>query len=117
MRVSYTLPRKKAVRCKWVYNVKLNPNGFLACLKARLVAKGYSHVYRLDYVDTTSPVVKITFVQIMVSLAVSYYLPLHQLDIKNVFLNDILDEEVYMEQPPCVIAQRECAKVCRLISV
>jgi len=36
-------------------------------------------------------------------------------DIKNVFLNDILDE-VYMEQPPGFVAQGECAKVCRLKS-
>jgi len=30
---------KKAVGCKWVYNVKLNLDGSLARLKARLVAK------------------------------------------------------------------------------
>jgi len=45
-------PGKKAVGCKWVYTVKLFPDGTLACIKARLIAKGYSHVYGLNYVDT-----------------------------------------------------------------
>jgi len=51
-------------------------------------------VYGLDYVGTSSPVAKMTSVQILVSLASINHWPLHQLDIKNVFLNGILDEEV-----------------------
>jgi len=96
------------------YPVKLNPDGSLARLKARLVAKWYSHVYGLDYVGTSSPVTKMTSVRILVSLASIYHWPLHQLDIKNVFLNGILDEEV-LWIPPGFVAQGECAKkVCKL---
>ena len=51
---------------------------------------------------------------ILVSLAATYHWSLRELDIKNVFLNSILDEEVYMEQPLGFVAQRECVKVCRL---
>ena len=81
---------KNAVGCKWVYTIKLNPNGSLARLKVCLVAKGFSQVYGLDYVDTFSPIVKMTSVRILISLATTYHWPLHQLDIKNVFLNDII---------------------------
>ena len=49
-------------------------------------------------------------VRVLVSLAATYHWPLHQLDIKNAFLNGILDEKVYMEQPPGFVAQGECAK-------
>lgn len=35
-------PRKKAVRCKWVYKIKLKLDGFIKRCKARLVAKGYT---------------------------------------------------------------------------
>ena len=33
---------KRAIGCKWVFTVKVNPNGSVARLKARLVAKGYA---------------------------------------------------------------------------
>ena len=34
--------RKKAIGCRWVFTVKVNPDGSIARLKARLVAKGYA---------------------------------------------------------------------------
>ena len=33
---------KKAIGCRWVFIVKVNPDGSIARLKARLVAKGYA---------------------------------------------------------------------------
>ena len=55
-----------------------------------------------------------TYVRILVSLSTTYHCPLYQLDIKNVF-NGILDEKVYMEQPPGFATQGEhTKKVCKL---
>jgi len=64
--------------------------------------------------DTFSPVAKMTSVRLLISLATTHHWPVHQLDIKNAFLNGILDEEVYMAQPPGFVAQRESMKVCKL---
>lgn len=40
---------KKPIGCKWVFSVKMNPDGSVARLKARLVAKGYAQTYGIDY--------------------------------------------------------------------
>jgi len=39
---------KKTVGCRWVYAIKVGPNGEIDRLKARLVAKGYTQIYGLD---------------------------------------------------------------------
>ena len=105
---------KKAIGCRWVFAVKVNPNGSVARLKAGLVAKGYVQTYGVDYFDTFSSVAKMTSVRLFISLAATHNWDLHQLDIKNVFLHGDLQEEVYMEQPLGLVAQGEIGKVCRL---
>ena len=100
--------------CRWVYTVKVGPNGAFDRLKARLVAKGYTQIYGLYYCDTFSPVAKITIVRLFVAMAAMRHWPLHQLDIKNVFLHGDLEEDIYMEQPPGFVAQGESGLVCKL---
>ena len=69
------------------------------------MAKGYAQTYDIDYSDTFSPVAKMTYVRLFISLAATYHWDLHQLDIKNVFLDSDLREEVYMEQLLGFVAQ------------
>ncbi|RVW27977.1 Retrovirus-related Pol polyprotein from transposon TNT 1-94 [Vitis vinifera] len=96
---------KKVVGCKWVFAVKVNPDGFVARLKARLVARGYAQTYGVGYSDTFSPVAKLNSVRLFISIAASQQWMIHQLDIKNAFLHGDLEEEVYLEQPPGFVAQ------------
>ena len=105
---------KKSIGCRWVFVVKVNPDGSVARLKARLVAKGYAQTYGVDYFDTFSPVAKMTSIRLFISLSTTHNWDLHQLDMKNVFLHGDLQEEVYMEQPPGFVAQGEIGMVCRL---
>ena len=84
--------RKKAIGCRWVFIVKFNLDGSVARLKAHLVAKGYAQTqtYGIDYSNTFSPVAKLTYVHLFISLVTSYDWDLHQLDIKNAFLHGYL---------------------------
>ncbi|RVW97008.1 Retrovirus-related Pol polyprotein from transposon RE1 [Vitis vinifera] len=107
-------PGKSTVGCRWVYIVKVGPDGQVDRLKARLVAKGNTQIYGCDYGDTFSPIAKIASVRLFLSMAAMCHWPLYRLDIKNAFLHGELLEEVYMEQPPSFVAQGESSLVCKL---
>jgi hypothetical protein len=106
--------RKKVVRYKWVFNVKQTSKGKVEMYKIRLVAKGYNQIYAIDYDETFAPVAKMGTVRTLISYAINFGWPLHQLDVKNIFLHRDLEEEVYMKIPPGFINNQTLGKICKL---
>ena len=105
----------KPIGCKWVFKKKLRPDGTIEKYKARLVAKGYTQKEGEDFFDTYSPVARLTTIRVLLSLAASHGLLVHQMDVKTAFLNGELDEEIYMEQPDGFVLDGQEGKVCKLL--
>nr|AAU90206.1 putative polyprotein [Oryza sativa Japonica Group] len=105
----------KPVGCKWVFKKKLRPDGTIEKYKARLVAKGYTQKEGEDFFDTYSPVARLTIIRVLLSLAASHGLLVHQMDVKTAFLNGELDEEIYMDQPDGFVVEGQEGKVCKLL--
>jgi len=59
-----TLPSgKKVIGSRWVFVLKLNPDGSVKRFKARFVAQGFTQSFGLDYLNTYAPVVGMSTVR------------------------------------------------------
>ena len=105
---------KNLIDCKWVFRIKRKSDGTIDRYKARLVAKGFKQRYGIDYEDTFSPVVKAETICLVLSIVVSWGWSLHHLDVQNAFLHGVLEEEIYMKQPPGFEDKNAPSHVCRL---
>ncbi|GJW61059.1 retrotransposon protein, putative, ty1-copia subclass, partial [Tanacetum coccineum] len=82
--------------------------------KARLVTNGYTQLYEVDYEETFSPVADIRAIKILISIAAFYDYKIWQMDVKTVFLNSYLDEDIYMVQPEGFVDPKHPRNVCKL---
>ncbi|GJX42129.1 retrovirus-related pol polyprotein from transposon TNT 1-94 [Tanacetum coccineum] len=90
----------KIIGTKWVFRNKLDENGIVSRNKARLVAQGYNQQEGIDYDETYALVARLESIRILLAYACALDFKLFQMDVKSVFLNGFINEEVYMAQPP-----------------
>jgi hypothetical protein len=105
----------KPMGCKWVFKKKLRPDGTIDKYKARLVTKGYTQKEGEDFFDTYSPVARLPTIRVLLSLAASHGLLIHQMDVKTTFLNGDLKNEIYMTQSDEFVVKGQEDKVCKLM--
>ena len=105
-------PGQSVVGCKWIYKIKTRSNGSIERYKARLVAKGFTQEYEINYEEIFTLVARISFVRTLLAVTAASKWDLFQMDVKNVFLNGELSEEVYMQPPPGLSVDSN--KVCHL---
>jgi hypothetical protein len=103
------------VGCEWVFKKKLRSNGTIDKYKARLVAKSYTQKEGEDFFDTYSSVVRLTTICVLLSLAASHGLLIHQMNVKTTFLNGELEDKIYMAQSDGFVVKGQEDKVCKLM--
>jgi hypothetical protein len=109
------LPRgHSAVTLKWVFKLKRDEDGAIIKHKAHLVARGFVQRKGIDFDDTFAPVARMESVRLLFALAAQEGWRVHYMDVKSVFLNDDLKEEVYEHQPPGFAIPDKEGKLLRL---
>jgi hypothetical protein len=105
---------RKVIPCKWVYKIKYDENGLPVRYKARLVVKGFMQVYGVDYNETYAPVMKYDSLRLLLAIACIFNLEIKQFDVDNAFLNALLNEDIYMQQPEGYIKSNSPTAVLKL---
>ena len=90
---------KKAISTRFVFKLKLLPDGSIDKYKARLVARGFSQIPGQDFDQTYSPASNLLTVRLVLSLACIFHCKLYQVDIKGAFLQSPLKEDLYIQLP------------------
>ncbi|CAI7849954.1 unnamed protein product [Closterium sp. NIES-53] len=103
---------KKAVQCKWVLRIKTNDKGQVTICMSRLVAKGFMQKEKQDFNEICAPIAKPPTLRVLLADATVSWKSIIQIDISTAFLNGILEEDVYMTQPPGY--EDGTGRVCKL---
>jgi hypothetical protein len=82
--------------------------------KFRIVAQGYSQKEGIDYEETFAPVTRHEAIRILLAFAMAKRFMLFQMDVKSAFLNGVIEEEVYVKQPPGFESEKYPHKVYKL---
>ncbi|GJX97899.1 putative ribonuclease H-like domain-containing protein, partial [Tanacetum coccineum] len=106
---------KKAIRTKWVYRNKKDERGVVVRNKARLVSQGYRQEEGIDYDEVFAHVARIEAIKIFLAFASYMGFIVYQMDVKSAFLYGIIDEEMYVSQPPGFVDLKFPKKVYKVV--
>ncbi|GKD25858.1 putative ribonuclease H-like domain-containing protein, partial [Tanacetum coccineum] len=95
------LPKgKRPIGLKYIFKNKTDERGIVIRNKARLVAQGYTQEEGIDYDDVFAPVARIEAIRLFLAYASFMWFMVYQMDVKRSFFYGIIEEEVYVCQPP-----------------
>jgi hypothetical protein len=105
---------KSVVTSRWIFKIKHAADGSIEKYKARFMARGFSQKEGVDYEETFAPVARYASIRAVISIASEMGWRIHQMDVKTAFLNGVIEEEVYIEQPQGFEVHGRESHVCRL---
>jgi len=103
----------KAVKTRFVFDIKHDAEGKKTRYKARLVAQGFNQVPGRDFDETWAPVPNAATSRALFAVAAAKGWEVHHVDVKTAFLNATMDKEMYIKLPDGV-ESGEPAEVRRL---
>jgi len=92
----------KAVKTRFVFDIKHDAEGQKTRYKARLVAQGFNQVPGRDFDETWAPVPNTTTSRALFAVAAANGWEVHHVDVKTAFLNAKMDKEMYIKLPESV---------------
>nr|GEV13999.1 hypothetical protein [Tanacetum cinerariifolium] len=107
-------PNCNTVEIKWIFKKKTDMDGIVHTYEAHLVVKGYTQLYEVNYEETFSSVADIRAIRILISIAAFYDYEIWKMNVKTVFLNGYLGEDIYMVQPEGSVDPKHPKKVCKI---
>ncbi|KAJ0568464.1 putative RNA-directed DNA polymerase [Helianthus annuus] len=90
----------KKIGTRWVFKCKKDDRGVVIRNKAHLVVQGFRHIEGIDYNEVYTPVARLEAIRIFLAYASFKGFKVYQMDVKSAFLHGVVEEEVYVEQPP-----------------
>ena len=78
------------------------------------MAHGFSQKEGIDYEETFAAVARYTSIRSVLAMATAMKWKIHQMDVKTAFLNGVVEEEVYVEQPLGFETHDRETHVCKL---
>ena len=89
----------RAIPVKCVYKIKHDSNVNVQRCKARLVAKGCKQQEGVEFDEVFAPVSRYATLQALLAVVAAGDMDLRQVNVETAFLNGVLEEEVWGEQP------------------
>ena len=105
----------KPIGCKWIFKTKRDSKGDVERYKVCLVAKGFTQKEGIDFKESSSPVSTKDSFRTIIAFFVYFDLELHHMDVKIVFLNESIDETIYIVQPKNFMFGDPKKMVCKLM--
>nr|GEV07774.1 retrovirus-related Pol polyprotein from transposon TNT 1-94 [Tanacetum cinerariifolium] len=102
------------ITLKCIYKVKMTNWEEILKNKAHLVAQGYRQEKGIDFEESFSSVSRLEAIQIFLAYAAYKNMVAYQMDVKTMFLNGNLREEVYVSQPDGFVDQDNPTHVYKL---
>jgi hypothetical protein len=97
----------------WVFDYKLDLNGYLNRYKARICVRG--DLQPISAQETYAATVKMKIFRFILALTAAFDLDTWHADITNAFLNSLLDEDVYCKLPDGFAQPGKCIKLLRAL--